>query len=258
MKISVIQPDSVWEDKQANFRKIEGLISEMNGKSDIVILPEMFTTGFSMNHEHLSEPPDGETFRWMAAIASDNNFGICGSYIVREYNNVFNRWVFVAPDKRSWHYDKRHLFRMGDEEKAFTPGEKRVVFRYRDIRICPNICFDLRFPVWSRNRNDYDLLINSACWPEPRRDVWLALLKARAIENQSFVAGANRTGTDGNGINHAGDSMIIGPMGEIISSAGNDEVILTAEISLTGLNKFRKKFPVQVDADKFTIHRSKI
>lgn len=253
MQISIIQPDIVWEDKTSNYRKYEKLLSQIRKKPDIVILPEMFSTGFTMNQEKLSEPPGGGTFLWMARMASEGNFGICGSYIVREKNHVFNRWIFLDPDRQSWHYDKRHLFRMEDEEKNFTGGVKRVVFKYRQTRICPNICYDLRFPVWSRNRNDYDLLINSACWPETRRDVWITLLKARAIENQCFVAGANRTGVDGKGIKYCGDSMIINPEGEIVASADSTEDILTAEISLDELNEFRKKFPVQMDADEFNL-----
>jgi predicted amidohydrolase len=143
---------------------------------------------------------------------------------------------------------------MGDEETAFTRGEKRVIFRFRKTAICPNVCYDLRFPVWSRNKNDYDLLINSANWPEARRDVWVTLLKARAIENQCFVAGANRIGVDGKGIRHCGDSLIINPRGEIVASANDRETVLTAEISMTDLYEQRKKFPVHLDADEFTIH----
>lgn len=253
LKISVVQYNVAWENKSANLKKIEDLISRMSAKPDIVILPEMFTTGFSMNHEKLSEPSCGETFRWMAGMASAGNFGICGSYIVREKKLVFNRWIFVTPDGKSWHYDKRHLFSMGDEEKIFARGEKRIVFKFRKTRICPNICYDLRFPVWSRNRNDYDLLINSASWPEVRREVWITLLKARSIENQCFVAGANRTGIDGNGIKHCGDSMIIDPRGEIIASAKNEEGVFSTLVSMNELNDFRKKFPVWSDADDFSI-----
>ena len=253
MKISIVQSDIFWEDKSANFKKNEDLISQVSIKPDIVILPEMFTTGFSMNHERSGEAPGKETYKWMAAMSSKNSFGICGSYIVKDNNHVFNRWIFVTPDRKSFHYDKRHLFRMENEEKDFTQGKKRVVFKFRGIRICPNICYDLRFPVWSRNRNDYDLLINSACWPEARREVWITLLKARAIENQCFVAGANRTGIDGNGIKYCGDSMIINPRGEIIASANRSEGILTADISVTELNEFKRKFPVYMDSDDFLL-----
>jgi predicted amidohydrolase len=253
MKISVIQPDIIWEDKFRNFEKIELMLSVLK-ETDIVVLPEMFNTGFSMNPEQLNEPPGSVTFDWMINISEKGNFGICGSYIVREKNRYFNRWIFITPENKFRKYDKRHLFRMRNEEKSFTPGNKRITFKFRDIRICANICYDLRFPVWSRNRNDYDLLINSANWPLSKRDVWITLLKARAIENQCFVAGANRIGSDGAGIRYCGDSMIINPKGKIIASAGrNEERSITGEISMSELSAFRKKFPVWKDADNFTI-----
>jgi omega-amidase len=252
MKISVIQPDTLWEDKPVNLDVLSIMISALP-ETDIIILPETFNTGFSMNPEFLSEQPESVTYDWMAAMAKLTGAGICGSYIVKNGQDYFNRWVFVSPDKISWHYDKRHLFRIDGEENLFTPGNKRITFGFRGLRILPNICYDLRFPVWTRNRNDYDLIINSANWPAPRRDVWLTLLRARAIENQCFVAGANRVGTDGKGIRYCGDSMIISPKGEIIAVAGDEETSVTGDISLDELNQFRNKFPVGGDADKFSI-----
>lgn len=253
MKISIIQQRIVWENKSGNFEKLEKILSQLN-KTDIVILPETFNTGFSTNAGKLSEPPFSETYEWMMNVSKKGNFGICGSYMVKEKGNLYNRWLFVAPEKKSWQYDKRHLFTITEEEKSFTPGTKRIIFKFRGVRISPNICYDLRFPVWSRNRNDYDLLINSANWPEQRRDVWLTLLKARAIENLCYVAGANCVGTDGNKIKYFGDSMVISPKGEILASAHNDkECAISADISMTELTEFRKKFPVHKDADKFTI-----
>jgi omega-amidase len=255
MKISVIQPDIFWEDKFRNLEKI-GLMLEELKETDIVVLPEMFNTGFSMDPEQLNESPGSATFEWMINMSEKGNFGICGSYIVREKNRYFNRWIFITPEKKFWKYDKRHLFRMSNEEKSFTPGNKRLTFKFRDVRICANICYDLRFPVWSRNRNYYDLLINSANWPLSRRDVWITLLKARAIENQCFVAGANRIGSDGAGIRYCGDSMIINPKGEIIAAAArNEECYITGEISMPELSAFRKKFPVWKDADNFTLNK---
>lgn len=250
MKISIIQPDTLWEDRPANLEALSDMISALP-ETDIIILPETFNTGFSMNPELLSEAPESYTFNWMSAMAKLKYAAICGSYIVKDGEDFYNRWIFVSPDNESWHYDKRHLFRMDGEEKLFTPGNKRIVLKFRGIRILPNVCYDLRFPVWSRNRNDYDLIINSANWPAPRRDVWLTLLRARAIENQCYVAGANRVGTDGKGIRYSGDSMLINPKGEIIEIAGDNETSLTAEISIDELNQFRKKFPVGEDADKF-------
>jgi predicted amidohydrolase len=255
MKISIIQPDLIWEDKTGNFNKLEELILPLYEKTDIVVLPEMFNTGFSMNPEQLSEVPRAETFNWMKNIAQKGNFGLCGSYMVKENPLFFNRWVFVSPEEECWSYDKRHLFSMAGEDKVFSGGKTRLIFSFRGIRISPVICYDLRFPVWSRNQNDYDLLICAANWPESRREAWNTLLKARAIENQCYVAGANRIGTDREGIKYCGNSMIIDPCGVIISSANtNKEDSVTGEISLTELSDFRKKFPFLKDADNFTIN----
>jgi predicted amidohydrolase len=255
MNITVIQPDTVWEDKTSNFQNLSGLLSPLFNKTDIVIFPEMFNTGFSMDPKQLSESPNGETFMWMKSIAEKGNFGLCGSYIVKENTNYFNRWVFVSPENECWYYDKRHLFSMGGEDKLFSAGKSRLTFTFREIGISPYICYDLRFPVWSRNRDKSELIIYSANWPESRQSVWNTLLKARAIENQCYVAGANRTGTDGAGIRYCGESMIINPCGEIISSARNyRECSISAEISVAELHGFRKKFPVLNDSDDFTIH----
>jgi omega-amidase len=255
MKISIIQPDLAWENIPFNLRNLAELISPLYNMTDIVVLPEMFNTGFSMNPEQFSESPRAETFVWMKNIAEKGNFGLCGSYMVKEKNHFLNRWVFVSPQKESWCYDKRHLFSMGGEDKLFTPGITRLTFSFRGTRIIPIICYDLRFPVWSRNRNDYDLMICAANWPESRRDVWKTLIKARAIENQCYVAGSNRIGTDGKAIKYCGDSMIIDPRGKTITSAiPNENCSLTGEISMTGLFEFRKKFPVFTDADDFTLN----
>ncbi|HUV01629.1 MAG TPA: amidohydrolase [Bacteroidales bacterium] len=254
MRLSIIQHNIVWEKKHENLRSLGEVISSVYGNTDIVVLPEMFSTGFTMNPADISEAPYAETYDWMLDISVKGNVGLCGSYIVKQDRSFFNRWVFVSPERKSWHYDKRHLFSITNEDKNYTRGNNRVVFSFRGVRICPNICYDLRFPVWSRNRQDYDLLINSANWPESRKDVWITLLKARAIENQCYVAGVNRTGWDGEGIKYSGNSMIIGPKGNIITEIDdNKEELVTAEISLSVLNDFRDKFPVHKDADNFTI-----
>ena len=255
MKISVIQPDILWEDKSMNFQNLTTLIFPLFNNSDIIILPEMFNTGFSMRPAELSEPPDGETFLWMKTIAEKGNFGVCGSYIVQDGIHFFNRWIFVSPDNTRWHYDKRHLFSMGGEDSLFSRGTSKLVFSFRGVRISPFICYDLRFPVWSRNKDEYDLIIYAANWPVIRKNVWNTLLKARAIENQCFVAGSNRTGTDGEGIKYCGESMIINPRGELIECAeSDDECSITADISITELSDFRKKFPVNNDADDFSLN----
>jgi len=254
MKITIVQSDPEWENKYRNLKKLDELISSLNGDTDIIVLPEMFTTGFSMNPKDLSEAPFSETYEWMVNHSVKGNFGICGSYIVKQDEHFFNRWIFVSPESNSWHYDKRHLFTMRNENRIYTQGNKRIVFSFRGVRICPNICYDLRFPVWSRNLNDYDLLINSANWPEIRREAWSILLKARAIENQCFVVGVNRVGYDNSGILHMGNSVILDPRGNIITELKeNKEGVATGEISLSELNDFRKEFPALQDADNFSI-----
>jgi omega-amidase len=254
MKISLVQSDTVWENKSENLRNLEILIFPLLNITDIVILPEMFNTGFSMNPAALSEPPGNDTFEWMKSIAEKGNLAICGSYMVSENNLIYNRFVFVSPENEIWQYDKRHLFSMEGENRFFTPGIERVVFMFRGVRISPFICYDLRFPVWSRNRNDTDLIIYSANWPERRKAAWNTLIRARAIENQCFVAGVNRIGTDGNGALFCGESMLIDNLGEVIVTAGTEkECTVTGEISMTELSEFRAKYPFLKDADDFTI-----
>lgn len=255
MKISVIQPDTIWEEKDANFRILGKMISEIGSVPDIVILPEMFNTGFSMNTDLLSEQSRGMTFEWMISISEKYDCAVCGSYMVRSGRNHYNRLVFITPDKKYRYYNKRHLFRMGEEHNHFSPGKKRITFSFRGVKIFPCVCYDLRFPVWCRNTDNYDLMIDCANWPAARRNVWTTLLMARALENQCYVAGANRIGKDGLGVTYTGDSLIISPRGEILASAGkNKECSITADISIPGLNEFREKFPVLKDIDKFTIH----
>ena len=255
MKVSVIQPVIIWEDKSRNFQNLSDLLKPLFGKTDIVILPEMFNTGFSMNAAGLSEPMYGETHSWMKNMAENGSFGICGSYMVKEHGNFYNRWVFVSTENETMFYDKRHLFSMGGEKEHFTPGKSRLVFSFRGTKISPYVCYDLRFPVWSRNTEKSDLIIYAANWPDTRQYVWNTLLKARAIENQCYVAGSNPAGKDGMGISYSGESMVINPRGEIIASAGTDgNTSITCEISLKDLNDFRNKFPVLDDADDFRLN----
>lgn len=254
MRISVVQSDLKWEDKDANFHGIEKLILPLESKTDLIVLPEMFSTGFSMSVNDLAEEADGKTFKWLVKTSLKGKFAICGSYIVKEKDKFYNRFVFVFPGSGHSYYDKRHLFSMGGEDKFFFPGSERLVFNYMGFRISPYVCYDLRFPVWSRNRNEYDLAIYCANWPRPRINVWNVLLQARAIENQCYVAGCNRIGTDGMHISYNGSSGIINPRGEIIESAKDDEeVVITAELSLSELSDFRKKFDTLKDADDFNI-----
>jgi predicted amidohydrolase len=254
MKITIIQFDIVWEDKKANLDHIQKLLENIPEDSSLVVLPEMFTTGFSMSTEELAETPFSQTYTWMTSMARKHQTGICGSLIVEENSFYYNRFFFVSPDGKSAVYDKRHLFAIGGEDKKFIRGNSRAIFQYSGFRINPVICYDLRFPVWTRNRNDYDLLICVANWPESRREVWKTLLKARAIENQCFVSGVNRIGTDQEGNSYAGDSMVIDPKGEVIASIPEyQEGIASTEISIQELEDFRARFPVWKEADDFEI-----
>jgi omega-amidase len=254
MKITLVQPDTVWENRTENLRNLGNLILPFYNKTDLVALPEMFNTGFSMKPGLLGELPGGETLDWMKETSKKGDFGLCGSYTVGENGHFYNRFIFVSPENEIWQYDKRHLFSLAGEHKLFTPGRKRVVFSFRGIRISPYICYDLRFPVWGRNRNDTDLIIYSANWPESRKAAWNSLMKARAIENQCFVAGVNRTGTDGNGVMYCGESQLINYLGEIIVSSGPvQEGSATGDISIEELSEFRSKYPFLKDADDFRL-----
>lgn len=252
--ISCIQTDLAWENIDQNLKHFEDKLKQLPRESEMVILPEMFTTGFSMNSKQLAEEMTGKSFQWMKTQAKKINKIILGSIIVKENENFYNRCITMFPDGNFYTYDKGHLFRMEREHIDFTKGDKRTIFKHNEWRICPLICYDLRFPVWSRNQNDYDLLIYIASWPESRREVWNTLLKARAIENQAYVVGVNRIGKDGTGISYSGDTMIIDPKGRIIKKAKDyEDEIISAGLSLNELNRFKDKFPVFLDADDFKI-----
>ncbi len=255
MKITLIQTDIAWENKQANYSHYESLLQDLGGKTDVVILPEMFNTGFSMNCDELAESMNGETMNWMRKITSMSGFGMIGSFIASEKGKYYNRLVFMKPEGDYSTYDKGHLFRMEKENKYYTKGNKPVIDSFRKWNFSLQVCYDLRFPVWSRNiENCYDILVYIANWPKSRRNVWNTLLLARAIENQCFVVGVNRIGKDGNGIDYCGDSVIIDPMGRIVAQTKMDAgEVITHTISLDELILFREKFPVWIDADKFTL-----
>jgi len=255
MKIAFAQTDIEWENKQANFSTYESMISKLEGETDVLVLPEMFNTGFSMNSWKLAEDMKGETMRWMAEMAEKGGLALMGSFIAGEKGRYFNRLVFMKPDGNYTSYDKGHLFRMEKENMFYTKGDKRIIDSYKNWNFSLQICYDLRFPVWSRNVNNaYDIIVYVANWPAPRRNVWNTLLKARAIENQCFVLGVNRIGTDGNGIDYCGDSALIDPKGNIAAMAQADkQEVLSCEISIDELKEFRKKFPVWLDADPFKL-----
>jgi predicted amidohydrolase len=255
-KISIIlaQVDLYWEDPVRNMDRLSELIEGSRESSDIIVLPETFTTGFSMKAHSLAESMDGPSVNWMKRIAQKTASAISGSLIIKENNHFFNRFIFATPDGEIIHYDKRHLFSIGGEKKSFSPGSQRVIINYRGWRIGLYICYDIRFPVWCRNRNDTDLMLFTANWPMPRNIAWNALLKARAVENQVYVAGVNRVGSDGSRIKYIGESQLINPIGNIIlNPILNKESLMRGEIVLSELNELRKKFPVAADADLFEI-----
>ena len=209
IRISLIQTDIVWEKKENNFRLLHEKLQALRGTTEIVVLPEMFSTGFSMQSERLAEPAAGETMTLLRRWATEYQLALCGSYMAAENGHYYNRGFFLTPEGETYFYDKHHLFRMGRESRHFTPGDKQTVFSYRGWNLCLLICYDLRFPVWSRNvDNAYDLLIYVANWPEERRQAWDTLLRARAIENQCYVCGVNRIGTDGYHLYYNGGSCL--------------------------------------------------
>jgi predicted amidohydrolase len=254
LRVTLCQLPIEWENNIANLIRIKHLVDNHTAKSDLIILPETFTTGFSMSVEKLAETMNGMTVAWMHEMAATRQAIIMGSIIVKEDKRYYNRIIVMSPDGTSHFYDKRHLFRMSGEYNHFTRGGRRLIVPVNNWNIYPLVCYDLRFPVWSRNRNDYDVLIYIANWPETRKDVWKSLLKARAIENYCYVIGVNRTGTDGQGISYRGDSMVIDFKGRVlVNLADETECLYTLELDHDKLATFRQKFPVFLDADDFII-----
>ncbi|MCB8998974.1 MAG: amidohydrolase [Bacteroidales bacterium] len=250
LKLCLVQSDIVWEDIEQNLQHLDILISGINGSPDIILLPEMFTTGFTMNSKKLAEGNDGEAFQWMRSKASEINAAIAGTIIYREDGKIYNRMLWVNPDGQWFSYDKRHLFSMGGEDKHYSKGDKRMIINFRGWKICPLICYDLRFPVFSRNNEGFDLLVYFANWPAARNHVWQILLKARAIENQCYVAGVNRVGRDGENIHYNGESCVIHPKGFYVNCHHEPkEMLLEASINYSELQEFRAKFLVLGDAD---------
>ena len=254
LRISMIQSPIVWEDRDENLRYYGGLLRRASGKTDLAILPETFTTGFSMNVEELADTMDGETVATIKGWAEEYNIAVAGSFIAKEGDEYYNRAFFITPDGEMFYYDKRHLFRMAGEGKSFSAGDRQTIVLYKGWNICLQVCYDLRFPVWSRNvNNKYDLLVYVANWPEARIDVWRTLLPARAIENMAYVCGINRLGVDGKGFIYSGDSAVFTPKGKKLAGCGKREVIRTCTLSKSEVEDLRVKFPAWKDADIFTI-----
>jgi len=254
MKATIIQAHLKWEDVSANLAHISSLISLADRDTGLVVLPEMFTTAFSMDPSRLAETMEGQTIRWMKDKASSGGFAICGSVIIMEDDKFFNRMLFVTPEGDVTVYDKRHLHSMSGEHTIYSRGNKRVTKSYMEFNFNLQICYDLRFPVWTRNRGDSDVIIFSANWPVVRSNVWKSLLVARAIENQCYVIGVNRVGTNPDGTAYSGDSVIVSPRGEtLISLEPFIEGVVSAVLSREAIDKYRADMPVWRDADPFTI-----
>lgn len=254
LNFTLIQPDIVWEDKHTNIKQYEQYIVEAQARKEVVVLPEMFSTGFSMNPEKLAEPMDGPTVQWMADMARNHKCILTGSLIIEEDGNYYNRMLWVQPDGNIGIYDKRHLFSYAGEEKHYTGGSSRMIVSVKGIRICLQVCYDLRFPVWARNQNEeYDVLLYVANWPERRSMPWKALLQARAIENMSYVIGVNRVGNDGNNIYHSGDSSVFSPLGELLWQESGKAAVHTITLGKEEVIKARRQFGFLKDADDFSI-----
>jgi predicted amidohydrolase len=259
LTITLIQSFLHWEDKEKNLNQFTSYISSIQEKTDLIILPEMFNTAFAVSPELLAEPNKGDTFNWMVEQAQIKHCVVTGSVITKDKGRYYNRLYWVRPDGSYDFYDKRHLFRMAGEDRNYSSGKHKLITELNGWRICPLVCYDLRFPVWSRNRylqgeHEYDLLIYVANWPMARNHAWKSLLIARAIENQVYVAGVNRIGKDGNGIDHSGDSVVLNPKGHpIVKIAPGKQIIETIEISADQLYEFRENFRVGLDWDSFKI-----
>lgn len=254
LTVSLIQFDIAWENTSVNLIKLDRFFKQVPQNADLIVLPEMFVSGFTMMPFHVAEPMNGTVVTWMREKAIALKKAITGSLVIKENNRFYNRLIFAHPDGELHYYDKHHLFTHSGEDEHYTAGTQRVVIDYLGWRICPLICYDLRFPVWSANRNDYDLLIYVANWPAKRHNVWEILPHARAIENQCYVAAVNRIGNDNQGYPHAGFSRLIDYNGKTLEQASQDkEEIITTTFSFEKLHEFRKKFDFISDADAFGI-----
>lgn len=254
LTVSLLQTELAWEDPSANFGYLDRMLQRLQpGQTDLLILPEMFTTGFSMNAAQLAEPTKGQAYQWMAEKAAYLQAVVTGSIIAEVDGQYFNRLLWVHPDGTFSHYDKRHLFTLAGEEKVYQPGQTHLLTELKGWTIMPLICYDLRFPVWSRNTMGYDLLIYVANWPSKRRNAWKSLLVARAIENQAYTIGVNRVGEDGNGYPHAGDTSILDYAGEPLLQAADVESVFTVSLDPEKQDEFRRKLRFLDDRDAFEL-----
>ena len=259
LQFSLIQSSLFWEDKGANLDLLAQKIRSIELPTEIIVLPEMFTTGFSMQPEKFAETMDGPSVDWMRRLSVEKKSIITGSLIIEEKGNFYNRLIWMLPNGQLGYYDKRHLFAFAGEDQHYTPGNKRLIASVKGWKINLQICYDLRFPVWARQQltedanKEYDVLLYVANWPEKRSHAWKTLLTARAIENQCFTIGVNRVGLDGNNIAHSGDSMLVGPLGEILYHCAYEEDIFHIRLQKEEVNNTRERFPFWKDADDFSI-----
>ncbi|MGB6605773.1 MAG: amidohydrolase [Steroidobacteraceae bacterium] len=253
--VTLVQQPLVWHDPAANRAYFARLLEPFAGRTDLIVLPETFTTGFSMDVERCGEPAAGETCDWLLERAARLDAAVTASVITAAAGGFYNRLLWATPDGELRHYDKRHLFRMGREHEHFTPGSSAVILKWRGFSICPLVCYDLRFPVFSRRRPelDYELLVYVANWPAARGYAWTQLLRARAIENQAYVAGVNRVGPDGAGVDYAGGSAALDYLGQPLAELGAERALATVTLDVARLRAFREKFPAHLDADRFTL-----
>ncbi|HMX37239.1 MAG TPA: amidohydrolase [Ferruginibacter sp.] len=271
LTVTTIQTNLHWEEKSANLRMLEEKIAAIEERTELVVLPEMFSTGFSMKPSELAEDMEGETMAWMKRVSRENGIVLTGSFIATENAGYYNRLVWMLPNGQYGYYDKRHLFGYAGEDKHYQAGNKRLIASVNGWKINLQVCYDLRFPVWARNRvldpdqnragapasttsPEYDLLVYVANWPERRSHAWKTLLCARAIENQCYVIGVNRVGSDGNNIYHSGNSLVIDPLGQVLYHMADQEDVSTITLQKEKLEEVREKFPFWKDADSFTIH----
>ena len=258
LTVTLLQTELYWHQIDANLAMLEEKIWQIGQPTDLIVLPEMFSTGFTQEAPALAEPMNSKTFRWMKQQAAQTQAVVTGSYIVREQQTYYNRLLWMEPDGTYACYDKRHLFRMAQEEEIFAGGEERIIPRWKGWRICPLVCYDLRFPVWSRNYLQpdgslaYDVLLYVANWPASRSQAWNVLLRARAIENSCYTIGVNRVGEDGNAVLYSGNSMVSDYRGNVLADLSDRERIQTISLSYHDLSTYRERFPVHLDADRFS------
>jgi predicted amidohydrolase len=263
LRVTLVQSDLHWENIDANLDMFSQKIAGISGSTDLIVLPEMFSTGFSMHVETLAEEPGrSKAIEWMKRTAAERECVVTGSLMIRETPGCgkarpkyFNRLIWMEPDGHYLHYDKRHLFGLSNEEQVYTAGDTKIITVWKGWKICPLVCYDLRFPVWSRNSADgYDLLLYVANWPERRIYAWKQLVVARAIENQCYVAGLNRVGNDGGDIYHSGDSMAVDAVGNVLYHKKDEEDVVTVELNYEALQKTREALPFLKDADAFALN----